>query len=184
MTLGRYIQLIKAVKNAPQDEIEASITLVSAWYDISIDDVKRMPINEFNEKLKHIDYNSLKLPDDAKLPYKVTIGGKKYRIMQLFSEMSFGQFVDMQIALKDLYDDNGNINWDAVPKVIACFIQDEQKKYIPGVDVLDVGIIDAWGILLFFYKFKKQLLKLTRAYLNRKAKNGDKIHLPLKSLLN
>lgn len=184
MTLGKYIQLVKALKTMPQDELEASITLVSAWYDISIDDVKRMPINEFNAKLNGIDYNSLKLPDNAKLPYFVEIDGVKYRITQLFSEMSFGQFVDMQIALKDLYDDNGNINWDAVPKVIACFIQDEQKKYIPGVDVLDMDIIDAYGILLFFCKFKKQLLKLTRAYLNRKQKNGSKINLPLKFLLN
>jgi hypothetical protein len=182
MTLGKYIRIINAI-NGQMDELDASVSLISAWYDISIDEAKALPISEFKAKLEGIDYSQLRLPSDAKLPYYVEIDGKKYRITQLFSEMSFGQFVDMQIALKNLYTEDGSINWNNVPNVIACFIQDENKRYVPGVDVRNMSIEDAYGIMLFFYRFRSKLEKLIQRYL-KSEKTEIKPDLVRKSQLS
>lgn len=194
MTLKKYLKILEVLESFSlngdlknisfEDDISKSILLVSAWYELPIDDVRRLSLDEFRNLVQKIDLKELELDSNAKLPYYIYVSGKKYRVLQTFAEMSFGQFVDMQIALKDLYKEDGKIDWKNVAKVISCFIQDENKKYVPGVDVGEIDIKDAYGILVFFYKFKKQLENLTKAYLNREVKDVLKIKIPLKPPLN
>lgn len=192
MTLKKYLKILEVLERVSsngdltdvsfEDDISKSILLVGAWYEMSIDDVRRLSLDEFRNLVQKIDLKELELDSNATLPYYIYVSGKKYRVLQTFAEMSFGQFVDMQIALKDLYKEDGKIDWKNVAKVISCFIQDENKKYVPGVDVGEMDMKDVYGILVFFSKFRKQLEKLTKAYLNRGVKGVLKI--PLKFQLN
>ncbi|MEM3373106.1 MAG: hypothetical protein QXF76_02730 [Candidatus Anstonellales archaeon] len=194
MTLKKYLKILEVLESFSstgdlndvsfEDDISKSILLVSAWYEMSIDDVRRLSLDEFRNLVQKIDLKELELDSNAKLPYYIYVSGQKYMVLQTFAEMSFGQFVDMQIALKDLYKEDGKIDWKNVPKVISCFIQDENKKYVPGVDVGEMDIKDVYGILVFFCKFRKQLENLTKAYLNRGVRGGLKIKIPIKSPLN
>lgn len=159
----RYYELMN--KKDKMNEIDFAIAMVSIFYCISEAQVEDLPINDFNERVHSLSFLASPIPEQRMAVY-VDIDNKKYHITQLMKDLTIGQFIDLQIALSSEVNEV-----EKMGEVFKCFLCDaENKRYIPNVDIGNARVVDVYSVMLFFYKFRKHLLRVTRKYLDKSEK--------------
>jgi len=108
------------------------------------------------------------------------IKGKDYGIVTNIEELEAGQYISVVSLLKDLQD-NPNLHYEIIHKILACVIfpVDKKKKPIniePGYfqrlsnDIYETMSIDeAYPIAVFFCNLSESLTLVTQDYLSKKV---------------
>lgn len=179
----RYVEITKI-----DDDIEKAIQLVCFFYDLKDDEVLSMRKNEFENLIKNINLNDVKLPENTGLPYVLKVGDTKFKVAQTMQDMCLAQFIDWQTTIAQMIDEK-KTEVELLDKFTCCFLfiyDVEQKKYVyKSFEVLDlVGDLpfkECYRIFVFFYRLRDKLNKLTQKFLADKEKKMMKAELQVAS---
>lgn len=181
----RYMEI-----NKIDDDIEKAIQLVCFFYDLKEDKVLAMKKSEFENLIRNININDVKMPENTGLPYVLKVGDTKFKVAQTMQDMCLAQFIDWQTTIAKMIDEK-KTEVDMLDRFTCCFLftyDTLQKKYVyKSFDVLDlVGDLpfrEAYRIFVFFYLLKDKLKNLTQKYLADKEKQMMKAELQTASEL-
>lgn len=107
-----------------RDKNIAGINILSVLLDCEDELIRKMSIEQFHELSSKINFVSETLPTGV-LPQNFTLNGKRYRFDSALNKMSMGQFVDLDMMLK-----NSN-QWKNLHQIVACLFREE--KEVPGI---------------------------------------------------
>lgn len=162
ITLGQFSKLNGLDLNELSDQITAGEILL----DI---DAGNMTWNEFNKKLKELDF--LKEPCPAVLVRdKYVIRGTKYDCLYKLNEMSVSRFMDFQNLTK---------TGDMI-KILGCFLVPEGKEYGDDIekvyeDLYYMSVVDAFAITNFFQLQFKVCCKTLKDYSVKALKSNPEL---------
>lgn len=167
VTINQYAAVAELVSKSESFGLEEGIKLISILENKSVEKIENMQVVDLMQKISDYSVVLQELPE-RRMPVYVTIDGVRYYVTQNISEVSAGQYADMQVALS--LQDISAI--EKTKRVFACFLCNEKtKKYIHSIDAGNASIVDANAVMLFFYKFTNTFYKTMRRFLERKTNN-------------
>jgi len=162
VTLSQFVRLKELM--AIEDELEKVSAIAELFFG---EEVTALPMNEFNEELKRLDF--LKEPMPTNVPPKTfEINGRKYFVDCLAGNITTAQWIDFTNHLKSEKQAN----------VLSAFIVPVGHKYNDGYDmeqvisdISDMPIPLANDIAFFFSKQLGTFMAIFQRYLKRMMKN-------------
>lgn len=166
VNLNQFILLQDVFKI--EDDTEKMISVAEI---ILGNDVTNLPLKEFNEQMKRLEFLKEEIPTSVP-PKKFEINGKKYFIDCLLGDMTTAQYVDF----------NNHSNTGDFAKMLSVFVIPEGHKYNDGYDMLevinDIGMLPipiANSTAFFFGRQFSVFMKIFQRY---SAKQIKKTNLP------
>lgn len=166
VNLNQFILLQDVFKI--EDDTEKMISVAEI---ILGNDVTNLPLKEFNEQMKRLEFLKEEIPSVVP-PKKFEINGKKYFMDCLLGNMTTAQYVDF----------NNHSNTGDFAKMLSVFIIPEGHKYNDGYDMLevinDIGMLPipiANSTAFFFGRQFSIFMKIFQRY---SAKQIKKTNLP------
>ena len=166
VNLNQFILLQDAFKI--EDDTEKMISVAEI---ILGNDVSNLPLKEFNEQIKRLEFLKEEIPSVVP-PKKFEINGKKYFMDCLLGNITTAQYVDF----------NNHSNTGDFAKMLSVFIIPEGHKYNDGYDMLevinDIGMLPipiANSTAFFFGRQFSVFMKIFQRY---SAKQIKKTNLP------
>ena len=134
MTIAKYMEIMDILDEAT-DETELVVSLIAALSEQSEDEIERLPLKEFNKRrIKAIELLKTKPKTDRRIPNKIKIGEKSYRIEKDCFSISAGQYIDYRGYLKSVDDLKNNLH-----RILSVFIIPEGCEYGEGYDLNEVA---------------------------------------------
>ena len=164
LTIKQYEQLMDIVLDNELEDIEKVSQVLQVVYGKSEEEVNNMKVSDIDLSMINI-----RMPDKLPIPYEVVIDGKKFKVCSNLKDLTFGQFVDLQVAIGEIKDNKIHHH---IGSIVKCFLLDDEGKYAYDVDVSNMRLIDAYPIFLFFYKFKAKLEAITQRYLEKEERKA------------
>lgn len=167
VTLFQFERLQEALKI--EDDTEKTLAVAEA---ILGDEVCNLPLKEFNEATKQLDFLKEEVPTKNHPPKNLEINGRKYVMDCLLGNVSTAQYVDYMNHCKGENPD--------VSKMLSVFIIPEGHKYNDGYDMLQV-MNDIKGLPIpivnsaafFFGKQFNVFMKIFQRYSIKQLKKTD-----------
>lgn len=145
-------------------DIDKQIKILSIITDIPEDDLFNMPLGKYERQLDALDFLTHPLKPKKTIPNKLTINGKKYRILKDIAKMTAGQYIDIQTYYKE------KLGYEYILSTLV--IPEGYKHYSDGYDIEDVvndimqiDIQTAIDVCFFFQKKLLSSMKTTLIYL-------------------
>ncbi|GEP95559.1 hypothetical protein [Chitinophaga cymbidii] len=178
ITVGKFQQLHDIIAGQSfENELDKRLHLLACLEDKEPQHYEDMPLPRFMEEVKKTHFLSVSDIPSVKAKRELVIDGAKYRVLYDFRDLTAGQFID---AINETKNKDEHVQ--KLHRILAAISVPEGKKYgdMPFDDVadamLEVGILDAQAIALFFCDLWSRFLKDIPVYLAkrvRKAKKGD-----------
>lgn len=166
VNLNQFILLQDVFKIEDDTEKMISITEI-----ILGDDVTNLPLKEFNEQMKRLEFLKEEIPSVVP-PKKFEINGKKYFIDCLLGNITTAQYVDF----------NNHSNTGDFAKMLSVFVIPEGHKYNDGYDMLevinDIGMLPIPIVNSIAFFFGRQFSVFMRIFQRYSAKQIKKTNLP------
>lgn len=166
VNLNQFILLQDVFKI--EDDTEKMISVAEI---ILGNDVTNLPLKEFNEQMKRLEFLKEEIPTSVP-PKKFEINGKKYFMDCLLGNMTTAQYIDF----------NNHSNTGDFAKMLSVFVIPEGHKYNDGYDMLevinDIGMLPipiANSTAFFFGRQFSVFMKIFQRY---SAKQIKKTNLP------
>lgn len=132
LTLGKYYELMELDKEG--DDIDLVVEMISILSDMDESEVLNLPISQFHELVRKLDFIKDKPKLLKKLPNSIIINGNKYNILKDATQMTAGQYIDYKELAKDMDSIEKNL-----PLILAVFIVPDGKKYSDGYDIYELS---------------------------------------------
>ena len=166
VNLNQFILLQDAFKI--EDDTEKMISIAEI---ILGNDVTNLPLKEFNEQMKRLEFLKEEIPTSVP-PKKFEINGKKYFMDCLLGNITTAQYVD--------YTNQSNTGDFA--KMLSVFVIPEGHKYNDGYDMLevinDIGMLPIPIVNSIAFFFGRQFSVFMRIFQRYSAKQIKKTNLP------
>lgn len=107
-----------------EDETERIVAIAEL---ILGDDVTNLPLVEFNEQLKKLEFLTTEVPESIP-PKRVEIRGKKYDVTSLLGDITTAQYLDFMNHSKS----------NDIARMLSAFVVPEGHKYNDGYDMQEV----------------------------------------------
>lgn len=166
VNLNQFILLQDVFKI--EDDTEKMISVAEI---ILGNDVTNLPLKEFNEQMKRLEFLKEEIPSVVP-PKKFEINGKKYFMDCLLGNITTAQYLDF----------NNHSNTGDFAKMLSVFVIPEGHKYNDGYDMLevinDIGMLPipiANSTAFFFGRQFSIFMKIFQRY---SAKQIKKTNLP------
>lgn len=155
VTLYQFIELKKLMEN--EDEIERVVSIAELLLG---SDVSDLPLKDFNERFKQLDFLSEEIPNKIP-PKKIEVNGRKYYMDCLLGNVSTAQYVD--------YTNHAKTN--DISKMLSVFLIPDGHKYNDGYnmeqvfnDIYDLPIPIVNSAAFFFGKQFKLFMRIFQRY--------------------
>lgn len=185
INVGQFQQIydITAGQNF-EHEFERQIKLLSVIDGQPLEYFEGLALVRLKEECKRTRFLSLNEMPLIAPPKEVSFpGGKKFRILYEFNEITGGQFIDVMTSAKDA--DQHILNLDKTLAAICVpVVKGKVGKYgdVPFYEVCDLmltlPIIQANSIAVFFYRVWNAFLKAIPDCLQRKREMGKELTIP------
>ena len=166
VNLNQFILLQDAFKI--EDDTEKMISVAEI---ILGNDVTNLPLKEFNEQIKRLEFLKEEIPTSVP-PKKFEINGKKYFMDCLLGNITTAQYVDF----------NNHSNTGDFAKMLSVFIIPEGHTYNDGYDMLevinDIGMLPIPIANSTAFFFGRQFSVFMRIFQRYSAKQIKKTNLP------
>jgi hypothetical protein len=166
VSLNQFILLQDALKI--EDDTEKMISVAEI---ILGNDVTNLPLKEFNEQMKQLDFLKEEIPTSVP-PKKLEINGKKYFMDCLLGNITTAQYVDF----------SNHSNTGDFAKMLSVFIIPEGHTYNDGYDMLevinDIGTLPIPIANSTAFFFGRQFSTFMRIFQRYSAKQIKKTNLP------
>lgn len=148
-----------------EDETERMISMAEILLG---DKVTELPIKDFNEQVKQLDFLKEEVPNVVP-PQKLEINGRKYYMDCLLGNISTAQYIDF----------TNHSNTGEVDKMLSVFVIPEGHKYNDGYDMLqvigdicDLPIPIVNSAAFFFARQFNKFITIFQSYSIRKIKKA------------
>lgn len=166
VNLNQFILLQDVFKI--EDDTEKMISVAEI---ILGNDVTNLPLKEFNEQMKRLEFLKEEIPSVVP-PKKFEINGKKYFMDCLLGNITTAQYVDF----------NNHSNTGDFAKMLSVFIIPEGHTYNDGYDMLevinDIGMLPIPIANSTAFFFGRQFSVFMRIFQRYSAKQIKKTNLP------
>lgn len=147
-----------------EDETEKIIAIAEL---ILGDDVTDLPLKEFNEEIKKLEFLKTEIPESVP-PKKLEINGRKYDVISLLGNITTAQYIDFVNHSKT----------QDMSKVLSVFIVPQGHSYNDGYDMLevmnDINDMPIPVVNSMAYFFKAQFAKFIEIFQSSSIKKVKK----------
>lgn len=176
ITIKKWYAIKDILMDESLDDIDKNVNILALVYDITEDEAYNMPIVEFTEKAKAIEW--LRTPPEPQMVSdKYRINGVTYRLVMNPGEITTAQYIDF----KNLYPTRD----EHLAEILAIFLIPEGKDYNTDYDITQVEkdiyeylpITYAQGMSAFFlllWEVWSQVLTSSSQNLIRKQMRKEK----------
>lgn len=162
LTINKFNE-INELRGLDASDDDIYIKMIAILDDKTEDEVLAMPLDEFAEKRRKLNFLAKKPNTISILPKSLTINGKKYKLAKDAFHLNAGQYIDYKSYIKD-----ADRFYDNLPKILTVFIIPDGCSYGDGYDTDEladelaehIGIELAISISNFFFR-------LFQCYINR-----------------
>ena len=166
VNLNQFILLQDAFKI--EDDTEKMISIAEI---ILGNDVTNLPLKEFNEQMKRLEFLKEEIPS-AVPPKKFEINGKKYFMDCLLGNITTAQYVDF----------TNQSNTGDLSKMLSVFVIPEGHKYNDGYDMLevinDIGMLPIPIVNSIAFFFGRQFSVFMKIFQRYSIKQIKKTNIP------
>lgn len=166
VNLNQFILLQDAFKI--EDDTEKMISIAEI---ILGNDVTNLPLKEFNEQMKRLEFLKEEIPSVVP-PKKFEINGKKYFMDCLLGNITTAQYVDF----------TNQSNTGDLSKMLSVFVIPEGHKYNDGYDMLevinDIGMLPIPIVNSIAFFFGRQFSVFMKIFQRYSIKQIKKTNLP------
>lgn len=135
LSIGKFNEINEIRKDYLGNDLDAVVEILSVLCDEEIEDIETLPLNEFHNRVTKMMFLNEKPKPYRRLPKKITINNKTYRIEKDAFSISAGQYIDYSLYMKDIKDIYANL-----PKIMTVFvIPDKAKGYGEGYDLMELA---------------------------------------------
>lgn len=129
ITIKKWYGIKDILMDESLDDIDKNVGILALVYDITEEEAYNMPIVEFAEKTKAIEW--LRTPPEPQMvSEKYKINGETYRLVMNPGEIITSQYIDF----KNLYPTRD----EHMAEILAIFLIPEGKDYNDGYDISKV----------------------------------------------
>ena len=166
VNLNQFILLQDVFKI--EDDTEKMISVAEI---ILGNDVTNLPLKEFNEQMKRLEFLKEEIPTSVP-PKKIEVNGRKYFLDCLLGSITTAQYVD--------YTNQSNTG--DLSKMLSVFVIPEGHKYNDGYDMLevinDIGMLPIPIVNSIAFFFGRQFSVFMKIFQRYSAKQIKKTNLP------
>lgn len=170
VTLGQYQRYFK-IQSENEDENLLAMKMVEIFCNVSSQDVKNMNISDVFSITNMLADMFEQKPDLVK---QFKMDGKVYGFIPNLEEMSFGEYIDLDMFLGD---------WDNIHKAMAVLYRPIVHSYGNKYNIEDYKVDDtdsmkqmpmdaALSSMLFFYRLGIELSQTMMSYLAEKEESN------------
>lgn len=163
-----------------KDEIELNNYLIAITANISITQVRELPLTTWKEMVSNLNF--LKTQPTAKIKSSYVINNKTYITTKKISEVTSGQYIDLQNLTK-----NPDTIIENLESILAIFLIRKGQtygSYDMQETIEDIGnhlsIEDALALSSFFFSLSERLWNCSLSYLKKMKKKAEKTQKKLK----
>lgn len=164
----RQFTILQEILTKTEDETERLLSIAELIFG---EDVVNLPIVEFKEKVKQLDFLKEPIPEVTP-PKKIEVNGKKYFVDCLLGNITTAQYIDFTNHSK-----TGDVS-----KILSVFIIPDGHKYNDGYDMLqvfnDINDLPVPVINSLAFFFKRQLETFIRIFQSYSIKKIKKMKIP------
>tara|TARA_R100000329_G_C7585743_1_gene207637 strand:+ start:320 stop:910 length:591 start_codon:yes stop_codon:yes gene_type:complete len=172
-------QDFKKISTKKLKEEEFNLQVLSVICGLDKDMVKQMEIPSINKVLKTLKFLDKEMPNTEELVKKVEWNGKMYGFIPNLSEITMGEYIDIEEHCKNAED-----NLHKIMSVLYRPIVKETDRrysiepYVPSKELedefLDFPILPSMSALSFFFHLGKKLQNSLHKYLKRETEKLKK----------
>jgi hypothetical protein len=195
ITLNQYLHFRKLAKDYAEHEDFLTLSLVTIFCNLSIEDAKALEVNDFAEIVETLKNTLTQKPQFTE---RFKLDGVEYGFIPNLDKISAGEYIDLDTYLSDegTYYDAMAVCYRPITESFSKMYQIEKyegaDKYRQSLVNMPAGI--ALGAVLFFWTLSKELLSATQHFLTTNkeaatllqasalAKNGDGMQALIQSL--
>jgi hypothetical protein len=195
ITLNQYLHFRKLAKDYADHEDFLTLSLVTIFCNLSIEDAKALEVNDFAEIVETLKNTLTQKPQFTE---RFKLDGVEYGFIPNLDKISAGEYIDLDTYLSDegTYYDAMAVCYRPITESFGKMYQIEKyegaDKYRQSLVNMPAGI--ALGAVLFFWTLSKELLSATQTFLQTSpqaetlsqgltsAKNGDGMQALIQSL--
>lgn len=163
-----------------KDEIELNNYLIAITANLSITQVRELPLTTWKEMVSNLNF--LKTHPTAKIKNSYVINNKTYITTKKISEVTSGQYIDLQNLTK-----NPDTIIENLESILAIFLirkGETYGSYDMQETIEDIGnhlsIEDALALSSFFFSLSERLWNCSLSYLKKMKKKAEKTQRKLK----
>lgn len=163
-----------------KDEIELNNYLIAITANLSITQVRELPLTTWKEMVSNLNF--LKTHPTAKIKNSYVINNKTYITTKKLSEVTSGQYIDLQNLTK-----NPDTIIENLESILAIFLirkGETYGSYDMQETIEDIGnhlsIEDALALSSFFFSLSERLWNCSLSYLKKMKKKAEKTQRKLK----
>ncbi len=195
ITLNQYLHFRKLAKDYADHEDFLTLSLVTIFCNLSIEDAKALEVNDFAEIVETLKNTLTQKPQFTE---RFKLDGVEYGFIPNLDKISAGEYIDLDTYLSDegTYYDAMAVCYRPITESFGKMYQIEKyegaDKYRQSLVNMPAGI--ALGAVLFFWTLSKELLSATQTFLQTSPqaetllqgltshKNGDGMQALMQSL--
>ena len=181
LSLKKYVRLMKALEDKEvKKEIEKIVGIIRILSDVPEEDILRLPVKNINQLGVYLT-EFLQTTPNEELNHKLNIKGVEYGFHPKLSDISFGEWVDIDSYINEGVNDN-------LHKIIAILYRPiilkkkdkyQIEPYEPCKDreqimLENLKVGDFYGVSVFFSELGSQLLMNTLSSSLKGLKNKQK----------
>jgi hypothetical protein len=181
ITVGQFQQLYDIITGQNFDhELERGMHLLVCLEDKPVEYYEALPIKDLKDQCRQVAFLSVGEIPQVKTPQDINVGGQSFRVLYEFRDLCAGQFIDVMSIAKTPEEHILNLN----RMLAAICLPVEGKKVQPYGKVpfdevaelmLQLPIVQAQSIALFFYRVWNAFLNRIPACLEKKVKRGKEL---------
>ena len=178
ITIQMY-QKFKEVKKKKLKEKELGLEVLGVICGLDKEMMERIELKSLNKMVNSLKFLDTKIPDDKELIKKVEWNGKKYGFIPNLSEITMGEYIDIEQHCKGA-DKNIHKIMSILYRPIVKETQTRYsiEHYKPSEDLekefLDFPILPSMSALSFFFRLGKILPNALGRYLTKEVKKLKK----------
>lgn len=166
ITLNQYLHFRKLAKDYAEHEDFLTLSLVTIFCNLSIEDAKALEVNDFAEIVETLKNTLTQKPQFTE---RFKLDGVEYGFIPNLDKISAGEYIDLDTYLSDegTYYDAMAVCYRPITESFGKMYQIEKyegaDKYRQSLVNMPAGI--ALGAVLFFWTLSKELLSATQTFL-------------------
>ena len=178
ISIGMY-QKFEEIKKKNLEENDFNLEVLSAICGIEKDMASKLEVSSLKKIFKTLSFLNKEMPDTKELIKKVEWNGGKYGVIPNFSEITMGEYIDIEEHCK-----NASKSLHKIISILYRPIVKETKTrysiepYNPSVEkeaeYLDFPIIPSVSALSFFFHLGKILPNVLDKFLKKERKKQKK----------
>ena len=165
ISLKKYVRLMKSLEDKEvKTELEKIVNIITILSDVPEEDILRLPIKNINQLGGHLTKFLKTLPED-RLKHILKIKGVEYGFHPKLSDISFGEWVDIDALITAGANDNLHKIMSILYRPIIAKKGDKYQiePYEPCKDrdeimLENLKVGDFYGVSVFFSDLGRELL--------------------------